>query len=444
MTRLAIVGAGYVGLVTGVSFAAAGIDVVCVDRDPARVDAIRGGRAPFLEPGLDDVLAGVVGTRLTATTDLAEAVRGADLVMIAVGTPSTDGRIDLTQVRGAADEIGRLLDGAGTFPVVVVRSTVVPGTTRDVIRPILESASGRTAGEGFGVAVNPEFLTEGTAVADFREPDRIVIGADDDRSAAAVARLYETLPPAPVFVTSTATAELIKYASNTLLSTLISFSNELANLAAAVGGVDVVEALRAVHASRYLTPEGETRPAPIASFLHPGGGYGGSCLPKDTQALVGLGEELGQEMRLLRAVDAVNRDQPGRLVDLVAGSLGGSVAGCRIAVLGLAFKPDTDDVRESPAFPVIRALVDRGAAVVAHDPVAIEPARRALGGVAVEYEPDLAQALDGAAAAVIVTRWRDYERVPALVAGLDPAPIVVDGRRMLEPESVPAYAGIGR
>lgn len=445
MTRLAIVGAGYVGLVTGACLAEHGIEVVCVDLARERVAAINTGHAPFHEPGLDGLLGRTAGRGLTATTDPAAAIRGANVVMLAVGTPSRDGAIDLTQVREASRLVGATLATAASYPVVVVKSTVVPGTTRDVVTPILEAASGWTAGREFGVGVNPEFLTEGTAIDDFAHPDRIVVGAEDERSGDIVASLYAAFPGVPLIRVNTATAEMIKYASNTLLATLISFTNELANLGAAIGDVDTVEVMRGVHSSRYLTTlvDGTPPRAAISSFLGAGTGYGGSCLPKDTQALIARGTELGQPMRVLRAVEAVNQSQADELVGLVADAVG-DLDGARITVLGLAFKPDTDDVRESPAFRVIPALIERGAIVTAHDPVAIEPARRVLGEAAVRYEADLGTALDGAEAAVIVTRWSEYEAVPRLIAGRSPAVALVDGRRMLAPDSVERYSGIGR
>ena len=444
MTRLVIVGAGYVGLVTGACLAETGIEVVCVDLDPDRVATIADGKAPFHEPGLDDLLKRVAGRGLSAATDLAAAIAGADVVMLAVGTPSRNGSIDLGQVRDAARRVGGLIHTAADYPVIVVKSTVVPGTTRDVVTPILEAASGGVAGRDFGVAVNPEFLTEGTAVEDFARPDRIVVGADDERSGAIVEQLYAAYPNAPVIRVNASTAEMIKYASNALLATLISFTNELANLGVAVGGVDTVDVMRGVHTSRYLTTliDGSPPRAAIASFLEAGVGYGGSCLPKDTRALIAHGEQIGQPMRILRAVDAVNRDQAGELVAVVERAVG-SLAGTRIAVLGLSFKPDTDDVRESPAFPVIHALVERGAQVIAHDPVAIEPARRVLGDLPIEFEPDLSGALAGSDAVVIVTRWSVFEQVPALIASRRPAVPLIDGRRMVDPGSVSRYSGIG-
>jgi UDPglucose 6-dehydrogenase len=442
--RVVIVGSGYVGLVTGACLASRGVDVVCVDLDPTRVAEIEAGRAPFHEPGLNDLLASAA-SRLSATTSLEDAATGADVLMIAVGTPSRAGQIDLTMVNTASEAIGGVIGRAAAFPVVVVKSTVVPGTTRDVVMPILERASGRKAGQDFGVAVNPEFLTEGTAVADFLHPDRVVVGAEDARSSEIVAALYAGFD-VPIIQTNTATAEMIKYASNTLLSTLISLSNEIANLGSAVGGVDVADVMRGVHESRYLTLDdgkGERRTAPIAAFLKAGSGYGGSCLPKDTQALTGLGRLLGRPMPLLEAVETVNAAQPGVLVDLIERELGG-VAGARIGVLGLAFKPDTDDVRASPAFPVIRAICARGATVAAHDPAAIEPARKDLADLPIRYEPDLKRLVGDVDALVLITSWADYELLPELLADMPTPPVVVDGRRLLAPDSVPRYAGIGR
>jgi UDPglucose 6-dehydrogenase len=443
VTRLAIVGAGYVGLVTGVCLADVGIEVICVDVDPARVAGIAHGRAPFHEPGLDELLGRVAGHGLSATTDLTEAMTGTDVVMLAVGTPSRDGAIDLTQIREAARLVGGLLDVAAPYPVVVIKSTVVPGTTRDVVTPILEAASERVAGEGFGVGVNPEFLTEGTAVLDFASPDRIVVGADDARSGDVIAGLYGAFPGVPVIRVNTATAEMIKYASNAMLATAISFANEIANLGSEIGGVDVVEVMQGVHLSRYLTTragDGTSITASLSSFLEAGCGYGGSCLPKDVAALAARGREVGSRLLLLEAVAQVNDRQPDRLVELVRRGLG-TLVGRRVTVLGLAFKPDTDDVRSSPAFPVLRSLRAAGAEVSVHDPLVGPEALDGFGDVT--YVEDLTDAVKQAEAVIIVTRWDDYRRVPELVGQLDPPPLVVDGRRMLDRGSVPSYTGIG-
>lgn len=444
MTKLAVLGTGYVGLVTAACLADRGVEVVCVDRDPTRVAAVERGRAPFHEPGLGDLLARTAGKTLRATADLGLAVAGADLVMVAVGTPSGADGIDLRQVREACRGIAAHLSQAAPYPVVVVKSTVVPGTTDEVVIRELESASGRQVGRDLGVAVNPEFLTEGQAVEDFDQPDRIVVGASDSRTAAKVLELYRSFPDAPTLVTTPSTAEMIKYASNTLLATLISFSNEIADLSAAVDGVDVVEVMKGVHASRYLTAvQGEhSWSAPINAFLKAGCGFGGSCLPKDTAALVALGEGLGVSLPLLSSVLDVNARRAAQVVDLVLSGLC-EVDNARVAVLGLSFKPDTSDVRESPAFPILRLLHAMGIALVAHDPIAIPEAQAHLELEGIEFEPDLRVALKGADVVVLVTSWPQYEVVPRLLTELDSDALMVDGRRMLDRASVRRYAGVG-
>jgi UDPglucose 6-dehydrogenase/GDP-mannose 6-dehydrogenase len=313
-----------------------------------------------------------------------------------------------------------------------------------VVLPVLERESGRKAGRELGVGVNPEFLTEGEAVRDFLDPDRIVLGGNDADTLRALEELYASFVGVPVICTTPSTAELIKYASNALLAAMISFSNELANLATALGGVDIADVMRGVHASRYLTLEdGASGLAPISSFLWAGCGFGGSCLPKDVAALRAHGEALGVPMRMLDAVLRVNEEQPARLVALLDKHFA-SLRGVRVAVLGLSFKPDTDDIRHSPALPLIAELARRGADVVAWDPKAIEPSRRALAGTAVRFADSLEAALADAEAVVLVTRWADFEAVPALIRGRKPAVVFVDGRRMIDPAAVDTYEGIGR
>jgi UDPglucose 6-dehydrogenase/GDP-mannose 6-dehydrogenase len=398
------------------------------------------------EAGLEALLKRTVGANLLATTDLAAAVRWSDVTVIAVGTPLRDGHIDLQHVRMAAGQVGAALGGreSNRYHVTVVKSTVVPGTTSHVVAPALEAASGRRAGPDFGVGVNPEFLTEGTAVADFVTPDRIVIGGIDDRSVDTIERLYPAFPDAPRVRTNPSTAELIKYTSNALLATMISFCNEIGNLATALGDVDVAEVTAGVHQSIYLSPrlpDGTRVRAPLSSFLEVGCGFGGSCLPKDVGALIAHGEQSGTPMRLLRSVLDINAGQPGQLVALARDGLGG-LDGRRVAVLGLAFKPDTDDLRESPAFPVIDGLRAEGAVVTAHDPVAV-PAARARLARDVATTDDLEMALTDADAVVIVTRWDQYQAVPKILIDRDPQPLVVDGRRMLDRDSIARYTGIG-
>lgn len=443
--KVSVVGAGYVGLVSGACLADVGHECVCVDNDPEKVDKIQRGEPPIHEAGLASMLARVVGRRLTATTDLQQAIQQTDVTLIAVGTPFQGGMIDLSFVRGVAAEIGSALRDKAGYHVVVVKSTVVPGTTDDVVGPILEEHSGKRRGLDFGLGMNPEFLTEGVAIQDFMRPDRIVLGGIDDRTIAKLEELYERFSGVPVLKTNNKTAEMIKYASNAALATLISFSNEIANLCQRIGGIDAADVMTGVHEAHYFTPtvEGGGRVrAPITAFLWPGCGFGGSCLPKDVKALSAHGRAHGQQMDLLDAVLRINESQPARIGELLEEQLG-SLSGRRACVLGLAFKQDTDDVRESPAIPIIRDLVGRGAIVSAYDPVAEGPGRQALGSLPVEFPGRLDAAVERADALVLVTRWEEFRQLPALLAGRKNPPLVVDGRRMLDKTQFARFAGIG-
>jgi len=443
--RISIIGTGYVGLVSGACFAEIGHDCVCVDLDPSKVERINRGEAPIHENGLDAMLARLVGKRLRATTDLKSAVLDSDITFIAVGTPFDGERIDLKFIREAARQIGVALREKPSYHVVVVKSTVVPGTTDDVVLPVLEEASGKRAGADFGVGMNPEFLTEGVAVDDFMKPDRIVLGGIDARSVDTQREVYAPFRGTPTLATNNKTAEMIKYVSNSVLATMISFSNEMANVCTALGGVDIADVMRGVHLARYFTttlPDGKPVKAGITSFLWAGLGYGGSCLPKDTKALSAHSAAHGQPMPLLDAVISTNLAQPARVVGLLEKHLK-QLDGKRVALLGLAFKPDTDDMRESPSIGLAKLLIDRGVTVTAYDPVARETARASL-PEAVTHLDSLDAAVKGIDAAVIVTSWDEFQRVPQLLAGRADAPVVIDGRRMLDPACVPRYEGIGR
>jgi len=439
--RIAVVGTGYVGLVSGACFAELGHDVVCVDTDRDKVAKIQSGVPPIHERDLPQLVRRHIGRRLRATLDLTEAVTSSYMSLIAVGTPLRDGKIDLSFVRAVAEQIGTALKEIRHYHVVVVKSTVVPGTTEKTVLPILEAASGKKAGYDFGVGMNPEFLTEGEAVSDFLRPDRIVLGGIDDRSIDAMAEAYRQFDSVPVVRTNPRSAEMIKYASNTLLATMISLSNELANLSAEVGEIDVPTVMEGVHLSRYLTSEdGQT--AQLASFLYPGCGYGGSCLPKDTKALVSQGMELGVPMRVLEAVDHVNRAQPERMLDLLRRQFP-ELVGLRVGVLGLAFRPGTDDMRESPAIPIIHKLVSEGVEVRAYDPIATESASAVFTGLNIKLCEDMAEAVQDVDAVLLITRWDEFAQLPALIARQPVPPLLVDGRRMIAPVSVPNYSGIG-
>lgn len=443
--RIAVFGAGFVGLVTGACLAERGHAVVCIDPDRARVDSINAGHAPFHEPGLEAALAeGLAAGRLSATTD-PHAARGAEIAFIATGTPTRDGRIDLSQIEAAARTLGAQFADADGYPVAIVKSTVVPGTTDGPVRRILEEASGKRAGRDFGLCMNPEFLREGSAVADFRNPDRIVIGAGDARTAEIVGALYAGYD-CPTFVTAPSAAEMAKYASNCLLATMISFANEFARLCERFDDTDIEMVMDTLAADRRLSPRigSETVAPGLLSYLRPGIGYGGSCLPKDVAALRHLARTTGAPAGLLDAVHEINEVRTEEVI-AAAEAAAGSLSGRRVAVLGLAFKPGTDDVRESPGLKAIDRLKARGARVAAFDPlVARLPGR--LDGL--EIAASAADALSGAHAAIIATAWPEFAQLDW--AGALPRmarPVVADGRNLLAgiarpPEMI--YVPVGR
>lgn len=443
--KVSIIGTGYVGLVTGVCLAEKGHQVVCVDVDQEKIEKINRTISPIYEKGLEELLRKNILVRLHATTDLKKAVVETNVTLIAVGTPFDGREIDLTYIKAAAEQIGQALKEKSTYHLVVVKSTVVPGTTADVVLPILEAASGKKAGRGFGVGMNPEFLTEGEAVQDFMLPDRLILGGIDKKSIQVLEKLYSVFPEVEKLKTNTKTAEMIKYASNALLATLISFSNEIGNTGAALGGIDVVEVMRGLHLSKYLSlasPNGDRLKAPITSFLWAGCGFGGSCLPKDVKALIAHGEKAGRPMWLLDAVALINEQQPQQIFSRLQKHFP-SLKGIGVAVLGLAFRPGTNDIRESPAIPIIKWLLAQAAAIKAYDPAATCEAQRLFADEPVELCNDLAQAIQGVQAIVLVTRWEEFGRLPSLLAQVKPQPLVVDGRRMLDKSSIDHYEGIG-
>jgi UDPglucose 6-dehydrogenase len=442
---VSIVGAGYVGLVTGLCLAERGHRVICVDIDAARIAQLAEGVVPLYEAGLAELLERHLGTRFFPTTDLARAVQETELTMIAVGTPVLNGAINLQFVQEAAGAIGRALTGKPQYHVVVVKSTVVPGTTDDVVLPILEASSGKKGGPDFGLGMNPEFLREGEAVSDFQRPDRIVLGAIDARSLETMTSLYADFGDVGMVRTNPRTAEMIKYASNALLATLISFSNEIGNLCSVAADVDVVDVLGAVHLDKRispLAPDGSRVVPPITAYLKAGCGFGGSCFPKDVQALIRWGLDHNRPARVLTAVLEANQRQPAEVLELLRKHFP-ALKGVRVAVLGLAFKAGTDDIRESPALKVIRDLVAEGAYVVAYDPVAVPPTRLALGNRSIKYAETLSEALDNADAVILLTAWPEFQAVPELLGDFPRPPLVIDGRRMLNKARMSRYEGIG-
>ena len=441
--KISIIGTGYVGLVTGACLAEKGHEVTCVDINAERVTALNRAESPIFEAGLEELLRTHVGHRLGATSDLAAAVLKTDLTLIAVGTPFNGKEIDLTAVLAVSRQIGSALRQKGTYHLVIVKSTVVPGTTDQQVLPAIEEASGKQAGSAFGIGMNPEFLSEGEAVHDFLFPDRIILGGIDTRSTDMLEELYRSFPAeVPRLRTNTRTAEMIKYASNALLANLISFTNELANLGAALGAIDTVDVMKGVHLSQYFRGRNRDGLPPITSFLRAGCGFGGSCLPKDVSALIVHGRNAGVPMRLLEAVIRNNEEQPGKVVALLRKHWP-DFKGIRVAVLGLSFKPDTNDVRESPAFPIIRELLAKGAKVKAFDPVAMPEALRVIPQSDLTYAGSLDEALTDVDAVVVVTPWSEFHAVPGVLAKQQPQPVFVDARRAFDKRTFANYEGIG-
>ena len=440
--NISVVGTGYVGLVSGACLASKGHETICIDVDKAKVEQINSGVAPIYEEGLPEILSETIGKKLRADTNLREAILNTELSLIAVGTPYKGDQIDLSYVRQAAAEIGRVLADKDSYHVVVVKSTVVPGTTEDVVLPILEETSGKKAGQDFGVGMNPEFLREGCAVADFLNPDRIVLGGIDERTLGVMKKLYQAFPDTDIVTTNPKTAEMIKYTANGLLATMISFSNEIANLSAKLGGIDVTEVMRGVHLDKRLSPilDNGCRITPgLTQYLAAGCGFGGSCFPKDVRALIAHGKKYEEPMSLLEAVVKINAQQPNRMLELLRKHFR-ELRGLKVSVLGLAFKPGTNDIRESPAIPILHQLQKEGAVLTAFDPVAEHEMRHLFNDSAVRYTRSLAEAVRGADAVLLITNWPEFSELPRLLASNT---VLIDGRRAISKDAVPRYEGIG-
>ncbi len=432
--RIAMIGTGYVGLVSGACFSEFGIDVICVDKDESKIEGLKQNRMPIYEPGLDTLVAdNVKAGRLSFTTDLKAAVAQVDAVFIAVGTPSRrgDGHADLSYVYSAAREIAEALDG---YTVVVTKSTVPVGTGREVARIIRETRPDAD----FDVVSNPEFLREGSAINDFMRPDRVVIGTGSERARAVMKQLYRVLYliETPIVFTSLETSELIKYAANTFLAAKITFINEIADLCEAVGA-DVHDVAKGIGLDGRIGKK----------FLHPGPGYGGSCFPKDTLALVRTARDKGSPLRIIETVVAINDERKRRMADKIISACGGSVRGKTIAVLGLTFKPNTDDMRDSPSLEIIPALQRAGATVKAFDPEGMDEARRMLDDVL--FCDNAYDTLENADALAILTEWNEFRALDIpRVKSLLKEPIIVDLRNIYSPEEMRVaglrYISIGR
>ncbi len=427
--KISMIGTGYVGLSTGVGFAVRGNDVVCVDIDAAKVDRINQGESPIYEPHLQEYLKDSLAKgKLRATTEMKEAIERTDVSFIAVGTPSRkDGSIDLSFIESVSRQIGEVLRTKSSYHVVVVKSTVVPGTTDGVVLRNLERASGKRAGKDFGLCMNPEFLREGLAMDDFLKPDRIVIGSIDPRAGNVVEKLYANFI-APVIRTDLKTAEMIKYASNAFLATKISYTNEIGNVCKKLG-IDVNDVMKGVGLDHRISPH----------FLNAGVGYGGSCFSKDMEALISKAKELGYEPGLLEEVQALNDRQKVRIVEQLERKIP-TLKGKTVCLLGLAFKPDSDDIREASSISIISRLLEKGAKVKAFDPQAANHMKKIYPGI--EYPRTAKDAIDGSDACIVVTEWDEFKRLTDDdFAGMK-SRVIIEGRRILDRTKVSNFEGV--
>ena len=430
--NLAVIGAGYVGLVAGTCFAESGNDVICVDIDQKKIEMLNAGKVPIYEPGLEEMVRrNAEEQRLSFSTDLAAAVKKSAVIFIAVGTPQgPNGHANLDYVRATAKGIAKAMD---SFKVIVTKSTVPVGTADQIQKWIAEETT-----QPFAVVSNPEFLKEGAAVEDFMKPDRVVLGGNHGEALETVKELYEPFVRTgnPILIMDSRSAEMSKYASNAMLATKISFINEVSRLCEQMNA-DIGEVRRAISLDRRIGPH----------FIFPGVGYGGSCFPKDIRAMIGMGGE-NPEMLLLKAVEAVNERQKGVLVDKVKRHFGANLSGFTFAVWGLAFKPRTDDMRDAPAITVIKALIEAGAEVHAYDPEATEEAKKIF-GEGVRYAHRNYDALDGASALLVLTEWNEFRRPDfARMKQLMERPVIFDGRNIYDPLDLAnfgfVYYSIGR
>jgi UDPglucose 6-dehydrogenase len=427
--QISVIGVGYVGLCTAVGLASKGFKVLACDIDKEKIDKINQGLPPFFEPGLQEKLTESIklGNLKGLVNQTDKAIEESDLTYVAVGTPSNlDGSIDLQYIQAAAVNIGKALKNKKNYHVTIIKSTVIPGTTQNVVLPALERESGKKCGSDFGLCMNPEFLRQGSAFQDTVNADRVVVGSFDEKSGDTLEALYkdfysERLPP--IIRTTLATAELIKYASNAMLATKISFINTISNMCEKIPGADVKVVAKAMGLDKRIGP----------LFLDAGLGYGGSCFPKDVKALIACSKTFGYTPELLDSVEAVNKKQPLKAVEFVKQQIG-AVKGKKVAVLGLAFKPDTDDMREARVIPIINGLLKEGALIVAYDPVAASVAKGIFGDK-IGYAPSALECLKGADAAILVTEWEEFKKLkPRDFKKQMKNPVLIDGRRIYDPE----------
>jgi UDPglucose 6-dehydrogenase len=427
--KISVIGTGYVGLCTGVGFAIKGHNVICVDIDEKKIKMINSGKSPIYEPLLDGYLKKVLKEkRFEATKDIDYAIKKTDISFISVGTPSRpDGSIDLRYIEQASKDIGNALKNKNDYHIVVVKSTVLPGTTENVVKKNIEKFSLKKAGKDFGLAMNPEFLREGKALEDFLNPDRIVIGGFDKKSTNFIEKLYEKFD-APILKTDIKTAEMIKYASNAFLAAKISLINEIGNICKKLG-IDTYEVAKGIGYDKRIGDK----------FLNSGIGYGGSCFPKDVKALISKAKEIGYDPKILKDVISVNEKQPFMILDILKKYLP-NLKGKKIALLGLAFKPDTDDIREAPSIKIIEKLLEEKAVITAYDPKAMNNMKSIFPKIMYAENPK--HALKGADACLILTEWNEFKNLTEKDFSIMKNKIIIEGRRVLDKKKVKNFEGV--
>ena len=448
--KISIVGTGYVGLVTGLSLANFGHEVVCIDSDKNKISKINKSKSPFYEPGINELLEKVLYKKtFSVTENLEKSVLESDVIIIAVGTPTLNNKIDLSFVKKAAQQIGKALTKSKKYQVVAVKSTVLPGVTEETVKPILEKYSNKIVGS-FGICMNPEFLREGNALEDALQPDRIVIGQIDEKSGKEFAKIYSKLSCPKIF-TNLWTAELIKYTANSLFATLISFANEISRISESTNKVDVVDVWKGVHLDKRLSlyvGKKQIRPG-MLSYIFSGCGFGGSCFPKDIKALAGFAKMQKVDAKLIESVININKTQPHRLILHLKKAVGNDLKGKKIAVLGLAFKANTDDIRESAAFPVIEELILEKAKVVCHDPMVYKDSiPKQLANLNIALAKTVDEAVKNSEAVILTTGWDEYIKLtPKFFKQNMKKAVVIDGRRIYDKNLFASngviYKGIG-
>jgi UDPglucose 6-dehydrogenase/GDP-mannose 6-dehydrogenase len=442
--KISIIGAGYVGLVTGVCLSNKGNDVVCVDYDQDKIKSINQGISPIYEEGLDKLLKNCIGKSFEVTSSIEYAIECSDVTFIAVGTPFHEGKINLDQIISASEAVGACLKKKDTFHTVIIKSTVVPGTTNNLVKNILEKTSKKKCNKEFGLGMNPEFLREGKAISDFMNPDRLVFGGSDKKVHSILKEIYAEFINEDIIFTTNNSAEMIKYTSNSLLATLISFSNEIGNLCETLDDVDSEDIFKAVHLDKRLSPiiEKKRITPEINTYLKSGCGFGGSCFPKDVNALISFGKSNGQSMSLLNSVIEVNKKQPNKIVDKIKSNFS-SLENLKIGILGLSFKPETDDIRESPAITIIKKLLKYNSYISAYDPIAQANTKKLFNKNEIKFCKSIYEAIYNVEVIVLLTAWEEFKDLDIILKENKLNPLVIDGRRFLNKKKFNKFEAIG-